>query len=354
LWGTERAGLFKDDTEYYRRLAENLADPAHLPYTFRLLTPWIVSLLPMERVAGFTAVTVISLVSAAVLVYVFSARLGYSLAACAGALTVFLFSSVVIRMLTTPTYVDSLTYALSMASLLALLTLRDSAFCTLVTIGVFNRETALLLLPSYLAARWPVRGSAAWIRTGIVCAIPMAALAVLLLGKLAAMGLLVDPLEGVLSLNYTGYVQRVPRLGDLMDAFSLFGVAWAVLFLGWRSAPRWLLLYGALVLAQLLIARGDESRVLSNLFPLVIPLVARLLERARSLGLATMVALVLLIITSTVHFRWSWIHLDSMRYSLVAMGTIGGLALIVWIYRSERTYRDSAERIAGVGVRSGA
>ena len=121
LWGTQRAGLFKDDTEYYGRLAENLADPAHLPYTFRLLTPWIVSLLPMETAAGFTVVTAISLVSAAVMVYVFSARLGYSLVACLGALAVFLFSSVVIRMLTTPTYVDPLTYALSMASLLALL-----------------------------------------------------------------------------------------------------------------------------------------------------------------------------------------------------------------------------------------
>jgi hypothetical protein len=106
LWGTERAGLFKDDTEYYGRLAQNLSDPGHLPYTFRLLTPWLVSLIPLDTASAFTAVTLASLLVTAVLLYVFMARLGYQSRAAQGALTVFVWSSVGVRMLTTPTNLD--------------------------------------------------------------------------------------------------------------------------------------------------------------------------------------------------------------------------------------------------------
>jgi hypothetical protein len=330
LWGTERAGLFKDDTEYYGRLARDLADPGRLPYTFRLLTPWLVSLIPLETAAAFTAVTVVSLIVTAVLLYALMARLGYTRLASQGALTVFLCSSAVVRMLTTPTYVDSLTYALTLAALLALMARRDLVFSSLVAVGALNRETALLLLPSYLAATWPIRSTGAWTRLAWVCAIPVMAIATLILIKLAAMGMLVPGSEGLSSLAYTGYVQRVPRPGDLMDVYSLFGLGWLALILGWRAAPRWLQVYGALVIAQLLVSRGDESRNLSHLVPLVIPLVALLLERVGARGRYISAAVVICTILSMVHYRWTLIPLDLLRYGLVALGTILGTVVVAW------------------------
>jgi hypothetical protein len=351
LWGTHRAGVFKDDTQYYGRLAENIADPARLPYTFRLLTPWLASIIPLDTESAFTAITIVALVVTATLLYVFTRQLGYDASSSQGALVVFLCSSVVIRMLTTPTYVDSLTYALTIASLLALMTRHDVLFCILLTIGVVNRETALILLPTYLVARWPTRDSAAWLRAMIVCAIPVIALAIVVVGKLGAMGMLGSGLDGVRSLNYTGYVQRVPRIGDLLDVYSLFGVAWVAILLGWRSAPGWLRVYGTLVVAQLLVSRGDESRNLSHLFPLVIPLVALLLQQARGRGNGVVVALILCMIASMVHFRWSWISSDAVRYTLVATGTLIGAVLVAWMLWARRgAYREPAEAEARSGA----
>ena len=354
LWGTQRAGLFKDDTEYYGRLAQNLADPGHLPYTFRLLTPWLVSLIPMDTAAAFTAVTLASLLVTAVLLYVFMARLGYQPLASLGALTVFLCSSVVVRMLTTPTYVDSLTYALTVSSFLALMARKYVLFSILVGVGAINRETALLLLPSYLVATWPIRGYGAWVRAVLVCAFPVLALAAVVLGKLAAMGMLTQGLEGVASIAYTGYVQRVPRLGDLLDVYSLFGVAWLALILGWPAAPRWLQVYAVLVIAQLLISRGDESRNLSHLFPVVIPLIALLLEKAAIRGPQLMALLVVCMVLSMVHFRWALIPMETVRYALVALATLVGAGLIAWMSWDERRgYPAPGEDIAEAGARSG-
>jgi hypothetical protein len=351
LWGTHRAGVFKDDTEYYGRLAENLSDPARLPYTFRLLTPWLASIIPLETASAFTAITLPALVATATLLYVFTRQLGYDASSSRGALVVFLCSSVVIRMLTTPTYVDSLTYALTIAGLLALMTRHDGLFCIFVTIGVLNRETALILLPTYLVARWPMRDSTAWRRAMIVCVIPVIALAIVVLGKLGVMGMLGSGLEGIRSLNYTGYVQRIPRIGDLLDVYSLFGVAWVAIVLGWRGAPGWLRVYGMLVIAQLLVSRGDESRNLSHLFPLVIPLVALLLQQARGRGNGVVAVVIVCVIASMVHFRWSWIPSDVVRYTLVAMGTLVGAALLGWMLWTRRgAYREPAE----AGARSGA
>jgi hypothetical protein len=330
LWGTERAGLFKDDTEYYGRLAGDLTDPGRLPYTFRLLTPWLVSLVPLDTAAAFTLVTLVSLLVTALLLYAFMTRLGYQQFASLGALTVFLCSSVVIRMLTTPTYVDSLTYALTLAAFLALVARKDVLFSVLVGVGATNRETALLLLPSYLVARWPIHGLGSSSRATLVCAFPVLVLAVVIVSKLVAMGVFTQGLEGASSLAYTGYVQRIPRLGDLLDVYSLFGVAWLALIVGWRTAPRWLQLYAALVMAQLLISRGDESRNLSHLFPLVIPLVAMLLEKVDSRSRPVMASLVVCTILSMVHYRWTLILLDVLRYALVAFGTIASVVIIAW------------------------
>jgi hypothetical protein len=354
LWGTERAGLFKDDTEYYGRLAQNLADPGHLPYTFRLLTPWLVSLVPLETAAGFTLVTIVSLLVAAALLYFFMARLGYRSLASLGALTVFLCSSVVVRMLTTPTYVDSVTYALTIAAFLALMAHKHLLFSVLVGVGAINRETALLLLPSYLVAAWPIRGSGRWVRAMLVCCFPVLALVVVILGKLAVMGMLTHGFEGASALAYTGYVQRVPRLGDLLDVYSLFGVAWMALILGWRAAPRWLQVYAVLVIAQLLVSRGDESRNLSHLFPVVIPLVALLLEKAAVRGPRLVAVLVVCMVLSMAHFRWALIPLETVRYALVAFATLLGASLIAWMSWGERRgYRAPGEDIAEAGARSG-
>lgn len=343
LWGTSRTGIFKDDTVHYARLAESLADPGRLPYTFRLLTPWLASRLPLDLASAFTIITLVSLWVTALLLNAFLAVQGLPPVGRWGGVLLFLGSGCVVRALTTPTYVDPLTYALTMAGFVALYRRHDVAFVAIAALGVLNRETALLLLPAYIVAHPPWRSREAALKALIVCGIPCLTLAAMVVLKLWAAGLLGQGLGVFETLRYTGAAQRVPRLGDILDAYSVFGVLWVVAALGVIRLPRELLpvaIHGALVMLQLTVSRGDESRNLSHLFPLILSLSAReivtLTRVASASRLAALIvpAFLAAALMSMVHFRWTWISVDAARYVLVALGTGVAVALIAWARRA--------------------
>lgn len=336
--GTVRTGLFKDDAAHYARLAESIADPVRLPYTFRVLTPWLVGLLPLELTAAFTLLTGVALWAAGVLLFALMRLTGYGPLARWAALGLFLNSGLVVRALTTPLYVDALTDALLAVAVILLVRGHDGGFAIVTALGTLNRETALLLLPSYVAARWPPVSSAAWLRLVSVCGTPLLVLGTFILWKLVSAGLLSLGPSVVERLDWVGPRQRVPQLGDLMDVYSLFGVAWLVAAANARHLrpplrPLWI--FSALVCAQLLIARGDEGRVLGPLFVLVLPLAAVELERIGTLRIdrrwrLTMCGLlVVACLSSMVHARWAWIPSAAVRYGLVTLGTLVGIAVIV-------------------------
>ena len=130
--------------------------------------------------------------------------------------------------------------------------------------------------------------------------------------------------------------QDLPALTDLFDLFSTFGVLW---LLGLRRLPgptsfqRRALVYGALVVLQLTVSRGDEGRNLSHLFPVLVPLAMLEVERALAIGgragtiLAT--TLVVACTMSLVHARWTFVEPALLRYGLVAVGTVTAL-IVAW------------------------
>jgi len=361
--GTERVGLYRDDTLYYARMAESITDPARLPYTFRVLTPWLVGRLPLDQVAAFTAITIGTLWATSALLYGLMRLLGSSRFACLGALVLFLTSGLVVRALTTPMYVDPLTYLLTTAAAILLVLGLDWAFAAAVTVGVLNRETALLLLPSYLVARWPLADHAARLRLGAVVGLPVVVLGSVIVWKLAANDLLSVGPATLERLRWAGPGQRALRLGDLMDLFSLFGALWLLAALNLRRLQpelRPLLWYGALVIAQLAVSRGDESRNVSHLFLLVIPLVAIELGRIERVTpnprqrFALGAALVLAAAASMVHARWTLLPFESIRYVLVAAGTLVVIGLAVLVRLRERSCLNRAGQADRPGLSEGA
>src|SRR5687767_15845674 len=91
-------------------------------------------------------------------------------------------------MLTTPVYVDALTYLTEAAAFWLLARRQFWPFVAVVTVGVLNRETALLLVALYLVVEPPTR--ATWRRALIVVLLPTAVLGVVVVLKLAAGGVL--------------------------------------------------------------------------------------------------------------------------------------------------------------------
>ena len=343
---TERAGLFKDDTRHYALMAEDPAYLARLPYAFRVLVPLLVHLLPFGVEAGFTLVTLASLWLSALVLYAFLRRLGLSGQASVGGLLLFLFSGATIRLLTTPLYIDAPLYLTELLAFYALLTRREALFGATLLVGVLNRETALLLAPVYLLEQRAAGrlGRQDLPRVALVLGLPFLALALLVVGKLALAGAFQQGFGALRPLPRTFY-QNVPSFQDLSDIYTLFGAGWLLAAAGLRGAPPILrhgLAFGLLIVAQLSVSRGDESRNLSHLLPLVIPLAAVQLERQAP---PIRWALVAACLASVVNFRWTILPWAPLRYGLVAAGTLLALALQVGrLARRNRASTSAAGR----------
>ncbi|MCC6178599.1 MAG: hypothetical protein IT305_25115 [Chloroflexi bacterium] len=333
---TTRAGLLVDDAGQYVRMAESWSFAARVPYTFRILTPVLAGLWPSGVLDGFTAVTLVGLALAATALYTYQRALGRGAAASLAGALLFAVSGGTIRLLTTPTYVDALTYLTEAAAFVLLARSAFWPFLVVVIVGVLNRETALALVVMYLVVEPPARTT--WGRAGLVVVLPILALGVAAALKLGAAGILDGsaPL-GVLQPGERAMQHVLPTLTNLFDLYSTFGVLW---LLALRHLPgptrfeRRALAFGVAILLQLVVARGDEGRVLSHLFPLVVPLamldVERLSRRRDWTGQLLAGILVVACAASMVHARWTILESVELRYALVAAGTVVALA-IAWL-----------------------
>jgi hypothetical protein len=334
-FGTTRVGLQKDDAGQYYRMAESPGYLARLPYTFRVLTPALAGLWPGDPVAGFTLVTLLALPLAATALYAYQRALGLERPAALAGAVLFALSGGAIRMLTTPVYVDGLTY-LTVAAAFWLLARRQVwPFVAVVTVGVLNRETALLLVLLYLVVEPPRR--ATWRRAAVALVLPSVVFGVVVVRKLAVGGVL----DGSVALATLApfartFRQDLPTLPELFDVYSTFGVLWLLAarhLPGPASFQRRALVYAALVVLQLTVSRGDEGRNLSHLFPVLIPLAMLDVQRAATVGgrrgLLLTIVLAAACALSMVHARWTILEPALLRYGLVLLGTVVAL-VIAW------------------------
>jgi hypothetical protein len=334
-FGTERAGLRQDDAAYYFQMAESPDYLARLPYSFRVLSPLFASLWPGGPLTGFTVVTLVSLILAGVALHAYQRAIGLSVWASGAGAALFAVSGGAVRMLTTPVYVDAAAYLVEATALLSMATGRFWPFLAAVTVGVTNRETAVLLVPLYWAMT--PRGLQTRTRSALMILLPLGTAAGVVLLKLWAGGV-VDgstPLTRLVP-SERALRQELPPWTDLLDLFSAFGVLWLLALKnlpGSTPLQRRPLVFGALVILQLVVARGDEGRVLSHLFILVIPLAMVEVDRlllSRARGRAHLAAfLVLACVASMVHARWTWLESTAIRYAIVAAGTTTALVLTV-------------------------
>ena len=151
-FGTTRVGLQKDDAGQYYQMAESPTFLARLPYTFRVLTPALASLWPGDPLPGFTLVTLLSLVLAATALYAYQRAVGLARAGRAGRRDA-------VRRLgrpdpdaDDPRLRRRRHLSAEAAGFWFLAAGQFWPFVAAVTVGVLNRETALLLVVLYLVA----------------------------------------------------------------------------------------------------------------------------------------------------------------------------------------------------------
>src|SRR5262249_31354547 len=133
-------------------------------------------------------ITLVALPLAATALYGCQRALGLGWpAALAGALLLTL-SGGAVRMLTTPVYVDAIPYLTEAVAFWLLARRLFRPFVLVSTVGVLNRETALLPVLLYLAVEPPTR--ATWKRAAVAVLLPSVALGAVVVWKLTAGGVL--------------------------------------------------------------------------------------------------------------------------------------------------------------------
>jgi hypothetical protein len=124
------------------------------PWGYRLLTPWLVGLLPLDPATGFHLVSFGGLLLAAVLLSAFLARLGHSSRASLLAAVVCIFLGPTTEVVAYPFLVEPLTLALEVAFLLCLAGTGSTGVLALIAVlGALSKEMQVLLLPLVFFAR---------------------------------------------------------------------------------------------------------------------------------------------------------------------------------------------------------
>jgi hypothetical protein len=332
---TERTALQKDDAGQYWAMAEQPAALTRLPYTFRVLSPALAGAWPGDRATGFVVVTVVSLAAAGVGLYAYQRAIGLSRVAAGCGAGLLLVSGASTRVLTTPVYVDGLSYAFEAITMAAIATGGFALTLASLCVGVLNRETALLLIPTALLA--PAFALRAFRTRALLVTAPLMLFVALVVAKLAMGGVLAGRVDAATLAPFARtFAQTVPTWGEMFDIWSVFGAMWllaAINLPGPTTAQRCALVFGVLVGLQLIVSRGDEGRNLSHIFVIVIPLAMLEVDRLRRawprLWLPLTVILVYALACSMVNARWTVLDPAAARYAIVGAGSLVAVGLVV-------------------------
>lgn len=213
------------DGHVYALMAERPGFFTVAPWGYRVLTPWLVFLLPGNDVArGFFWLTHLGMVAAGGLLFLYLRQLGHGVRMSRLAVAGFLLSPPAWAILRYQVLVEPLSLALEILFLLALEAGAGWAWLALVaTLGALSKEFFLLLLPLVYLTTWRRRGARrALLSTGLVSLPALSACLVLWLGWTSMPA---TPLSGVAVLESLrarlGLLSHRPQELGLLTALGL-------------------------------------------------------------------------------------------------------------------------------------
>jgi len=268
------------DALFYLHMAVQPTRFTAAPWGYRLLTPWLIHILPLPPLTGFFVVTVLGLSMTAITIGLLCSSIGLSRRGVMTAPILFLCSYAGVYNLYNFALVDALAYAGTTLCLLFLArtSFRAAAFCVLVT--TIDKEWGIFLIPILALALWRLHGTQA-----------AAVLSSAIIGGVAPVlfYLLIRHWPGFGGHAYSNYydfalVRQMLFLhsSDIIPTLLDANVSlWILAPLGWRAAHPTLRISTLLVpaaMAQLLFAT-DGTRMLVYTYPCLIPLALAALDR---------------------------------------------------------------------------
>ncbi|TFG21228.1 MAG: hypothetical protein EU529_13835 [Promethearchaeota archaeon] len=130
---------------YYVMVDSNFRDRRPI-FMYRILTPLLVAILPVETLIGFIIVNLTGFYATSLLFYYFLRKIGFSFPISLSGVFLFIISPINIYLLQNICFVDFLTFFFFLLALYALLDSNKKLFLISVTIGTANKEILLITL----------------------------------------------------------------------------------------------------------------------------------------------------------------------------------------------------------------
>lgn len=261
------------DAALYARMAAHPSTFTAAPWGYRLLTPWLVHILPLPQSISFWLLTVVSLAGTATVLGLLCLEAGLHARSSYAAAVLFLLSYAATFDLVDWRLVDPLAYLGTALFFLLLARHRPMWAALMVLLVTLNKEWGLFLIPALLVYLWGHKAHR----------LPVLALGVL---APAVAYVAVRHWPGFshadsyysLAMVHRMLALNTPRL--IPALCTALGALWLVAPLGWHRAPDALRRTAWIVpgvLVQLLAAQ-DTARMLAYAAPCVVPLAVAALD----------------------------------------------------------------------------
>jgi hypothetical protein len=269
------------DGDIYRRMAEHPRTFSEAPFSFRVLTPFLVWVWPFASRTGFAVATVIGVAGTAALLSQY-VRTFDDQAAALRAVAYFGLTGGVLFVFVDPWLVDPPTMLLSMLTFLLVRRGHIGWASVTASAAVASHENALVMLIPLAVAHYFERGRR--LDPRLIAFVGLPILVYLLLRRTPLIYGYIPPSFPFRSFDYLrGQFDLRLRLdGGLGNAvlFTIagsFGATWVLAAFGLRGAPRFLRLTTLMVPLVLLlpVVAADWDRLVSTALPVVLPLASR-------------------------------------------------------------------------------
>lgn len=159
--------------QIYLEMSYNPFKAINAPFTYRVLTPLIVYLLPFEHLTGFIIVNIFFLFATSLLFFYYLRKSNFSFLVSIIGLFFFMLSPTTIFMMASICQVEVLMWFMLLLAFYAILCNNDKLYVLALLIGVMNKETVLIIIPLYFLNKLKSNGSLLHsIKSTIITALP--------------------------------------------------------------------------------------------------------------------------------------------------------------------------------------
>jgi len=119
------------------------------PYMYRILTPFLVYILPFNHIISFTWINLTALFLTAVLLYYYLKKLKFNQFHSFTGVLIFLLSPTIIYSMYYISLIDFLSFLFFLLAFYAILCKNDKIYLVALILGILNKETILFTIPLY-------------------------------------------------------------------------------------------------------------------------------------------------------------------------------------------------------------